>query len=575
MELLHTSLQMIAEEYSKQIEKELDTWKKEKKLEKLFKGDASLWTNNDEANWLGWLDVAAETKQIPLIKTLSKHLANLNITDVVVLGMGGSSLCPDTMAKTFGQIPNFPRLHILDSTDPDEIHHLESQINLPNTFFIVSSKSGTTLEPNIFNDYFYAKLQTLLGKKEVGDRFIAITDPNTPMVEKAKKDHFKEIFFGVPSIGGRYSALSNFGMVPAGLMGINLDEFLKYSIAMQQACAQYTRDDENPGLLLGVILGVYANNGKNKITFFTSPQIESLASWLEQLIAESTGKEGKGLIPIALEAIGTPNDYSHDRLFVYIRCETEENQAQDIAVDALEQAGFPVVTINFLNKMHLGAEFFRWEMATAVAGSIIGINPFNQPDVEESKKLALEMTSRYDQTEKLPEQKPFFTSDGISLFTDDNNLQELNKHLAGDPSLESYLRAHLQRLKVNDYFNISAFIDMSNENINLIQKFRILIRNNKKVATCLGFGPRFLHSTGQLYNGGPNSGVFLQITTDHKNDIPIPNHKYTFGTVITAQAQAYFTVLGKRSRRVLRVHIDKNLKDGLTQLNELIAKALS
>lgn len=549
---------------------ELNTWHTDNKVQRLWAHDASLWTNTDESQWMGWLDVAAEDKELLRIESLANKIKTGHFTDIALLGMGGSSLCPAMMASTFGQIAGFPRLHILDSTDPTQIRHFEDQLDLKNTFFIVSSKSGSTLEPNIFKAYFYARMQAVLNKLDVGDHFLAITDPGSKLEAIAKDDHFRAIFNGIPSIGGRYSALSNFGMVPSGLMGLDVKELLHQAKAMRKACSLSVPVKDNPSVVLGVILGVCAKHGKNKVTLIASPGIHSLGAWLEQLLAESTGKEGKGLIPVDQEPLGKPAVYSHDRVFVYIRLESAPDLDQDRNIAALEQAGFVVVRLGLLDKMHLGAELFQWEIATDVAGSIIGIDPFNQPNVEESKVLALQLTAKYAETGQLPESSPFFSEHGISLFADDNNKDEIAKHLVGSPSLKGYLKAHLDRVKQDDYVNLSAFIEMSDEHTALLQESRILIRDDKKIATCLGFGPRFLHSTGQAYVGGPNTGVFFIFTADYSEDIQIPDHPYTFGLVIKAQAQSYFTVLGKRSRRVLRVHLGNDVNGGLKRFRALL-----
>jgi transaldolase / glucose-6-phosphate isomerase len=560
--------------YMDMIVAELNVWQKENKVQDLWQSDATLWTNSDESKWMGWLNVAAEKSAVSRIEDLANEIKAAGFVDIVLMGMGGSSLCPAMMAKTFGKIADYPRLHILDSTDPLQIRHLENSIDLKKTFFIVSSKSGTTLEPNIFKEYFYTRLQVVLNKTEVGDCFLAITDVGTSLETIAKEDHFKTIFHGVPSIGGRYSALSNFGMVPSGLMGVDVKEFLRHVETMQQACLPTVLVKDNPGVVLGVILGVCAKHGKNKVTFIASPGIQSLGEWLEQLLAESTGKNGKGLIPVDKEPLADPTVYGNDRVFIYIRLESAPDLDQDRAVRAFEQAGFVVVKLNLFDKMHLGAELFRWEIATAVASSILGVNPFNQPDVEESKVLTSQLTDQYQRTGQLTRPSPFYSEDGMELYTDEKNEHEISKLLVCAPSIPGYLRAHLNRIKQGDYVDLSAFIEMSDAHTVLLQESRVLIRNNKKVATCLGFGPRFLHSTGQVYKGGPNTGVFLQITTDYSEDIQVPGHRYTFGLVITAQAQADFTVLGKRSRRVLRIHLQKDVHSGLQRLRDFIQRAL-
>lgn len=560
------------------IEEELDRWQKKNKLQRLLAGDASLWTNSDENQWLGWLKVAEEEqKEVPTIEALAAKIKMDGYQYIVVLGMGGSSLCPAMLAETFGKIENNPLLQVLDSTDPMQIHHLEKRIDLEKTLFIVSSKSGSTLEPNIFLQYFQARLQTILKKQDVGDRFIAITDPGTKLEKIAKDEHFRVIFYGVPSIGGRYSALSNFGMVPAGLMGINVKEFLQYAQKMEQSCISSHPIKNNPGVVLGVILGVCANLGKDKITFITSKGIHALGAWLEQLLAESTGKQGKGLIPIDNEPLADPDKYGDDRVFIYIRLENDHDDKQDKAIDALEQSGQVVVRLNLPNKEQLGNELFRFEMATAVAGSIIGINPFNQPDVEGSKELAAKLISEYEKTGNMKKPKLLFSEGGIELFTDDRNTQEIEEHfsgMSGNPSLVAYIRSHLNRVQPGDYVNISAFIEMSKEHIEILQRCRVLIRDEKKVATCVGFGPRFLHSTGQDYKGGPNTGVFLQITAEHNKDIPIPNRNYSFGLVIDAQAEADFEVLAERKRRVIRIHLGKETTTELKKFCQDLEKAM-
>jgi hypothetical protein len=464
---------------------------------------------------------------------------------VLLLGMGGSSLCPEVLAVTFGKQPGYPELHILDSTDPQQIKAIESKIDISRTLFIVSSKSGSTLEPNIYKQYFFERAGG------DGRRFIAITDPGSKMQQVAESDKFRKIFFGLPSIGGRYSALSDFGMVPAAIMGLDMKKFLSRTEEMVYACSSCVATDQNPGVVLGTILGTLARQGKDKVTIIASPAIHDLGAWLEQLLAESTGKEGKGLIPVDREPVAAPSVYGKDRVFVYERFTPEPDAAQDAAVDALEAAGHPVVRIAMDDRYDLGQEFFRWEIATAVAGSIIGINAFNQPDVEASKIETRKLTTEYEKTGKLPAETPIFEEKGIKLFTDEKNAKALGKHA----TVRDYLKAHLDRMGAGDYFALLAYIEMKPSNEDALQQIRVRIRDEKKVATCLGFGPRFLHSTGQAYKGGPNSGVFLQITCDDAADLAVPGQSYSFGTVKAAQARGDFDVLATRGRRALRIHL--------------------
>ncbi len=553
------------------ISEELENWQKKNKLQRLWASDSSLWTNQDENKWTGWLSVPElECAELQKIKALAQELKAAAFTDIVLLGMGGSSLCPAMMAETFGKVDDHPRLHILDSTDPSQVRHLDDQLDLKTTFFIVSSKSGSTLEPNLFKKYFYRRVQDVVGKTDVGSYFAAITDPNSSLDHLAQKSNFKAIFYGLPSIGGRYSALSNFGMAPAGLMGIDIKYFLEQARYMMDLCAQMTSLQDNPGVMLGIILGVCAKQGKDKLTFITSPGITALGAWLEQLIAESTGKQGRGIIPVDQEPLGNLSVYGHDRLFAYICLTLDPDPEQERRVIALEKAGQVVVRCNLDNKLHLGAELFRWELATAVASSILGVNPFNQPDVEASKVRTMELMAIHQKTGKMPQDEPIFSDQGFQLFTDETNARDLNRHLKGIPSIEAYLRAHLARVCPGDYVDLSAFIEMSEAHIVLLQQSRLLIRDAKRVATCLEFGPRFLHSTGQIYKGGPNTGVFLQITADPDHDISIPGETYTFGLVLRAQAQADFEVLAQRSRRVLRIHLTQDIGAGLRQLYEIL-----
>ena len=550
----------------------LEEWKRNNKVARLWQKDASLWSGTDESNWLGWLTITEEQlAHIDALKQIAEDVKKARFKDALLLGMGGSSLCPEVLRMTFGKIKGYPELHVLDSTDPAQIKAIEAKVDLKSTICIVSSKSGSTLEPNIYKQYFFERVKAKVGEKEAGNRFIAITDPGSKLRQVAEADKFRKIFFGVPSIGGRYSALSNFGMVPAAVMGIDVAKFLKNTEEMVEACDASSAADSNPGVVLGTILGVATNHGRDKITIFTSPGIFDLGAWLEQLIAESTGKIGKGIIPVDRERLAKPATYGNDRVFAYLRLASKPNKAQDAAVAALEKAGHPVVRITLPNNYNLGQEFFRWEIATAVAGSIIGINAFNQPDVEASKIETKKLTSQYETTGSLPPESPFFEEKGIKLFADEKNAAALK----GGAKLADVLKTHLSRLGAGDYFAVLGYITMNPTNEKTLQTIRHAVRDKKRVATVLGFGPRFLHSTGQAYKGGPNSGVFLQITCDDAKDLPVPGQKYTFGVVKAAQARGDFAVLAERGRRALRVHLGKNLKSGLATLTKAVQKAIA
>src|SRR5437773_2115120 len=409
-----------------------------------------------------------------------------------------------------------------------------------------------------------------LGADQAGGRFIAVTDPGSNLEKEAKADRFRHIFPGVKTIGGRYSALSNFGMVPAAAMGLDVERLLDEAERMLHACAPGVPAEENPGLVLGTILGLAARRGMDKLTLFASPGLHDLGAWLEQLLAESTGKEGKGIIPVDRERLGPPEAYGNDRVFAYLRLEEAPDAAQDAAVLALEKAGKPIIRIHVETTHDLAEEFVRWEIGTAIAGAVIGINPFNQPDVEASKIATKTLTSEYEKTGRLPSETPFFEGEGVKLFADPRNSEAL-KTAVGAPSLTAYVKAHLDRLGPGDYLGLLAYVQMNVTHEEALQAARHRVRDRKRVATCLGFGPRFLHSTGQGYKGGPGSGVFLQVTCDDAKDVAVPGQKYTFGIVKSAQARGDFQVLAERGRRALRVHLGPDVAAGLRTLTAVRA----
>ena len=553
----------------------LEDWRAGNKVRRLWQRDASLWTGADEASWLGWLDITEEQiAQSDGLRRLAEDAKTGGFSDILLLGMGGSSLCPEVLDKTYGRVAGFPQLHVLDSTDPAQVKTFAGKVDLAKTLFVVSSKSGTTLEPNIFKQYFFERAKQAVGADKAGSRFVAVTDPGSKMQQVAEGDHFRHILFGRPSIGGRYSALSNFGMGPAALMGLDISRFLGQVMKMVKACGADVALELNPGALLGIILGTAAKDGRDKVTIITSPGISDLGAWLEQLLAESTGKQGHGIIPVDRETLAAPGIYGNDRVFAYLRLEPSPDAQQDAKVAALEEAGHPVIRIPVADIYDLGQEFFRWEFATAVAGAIIGINAFNQPDVEASKIATRNLTSEYEKTGSLPAESPILEESGIRLFTDSKNAEALAKAAGSDKSLQGYLRAHLNRIAAGDYFAVLGYIEMNPEHEARLQAMRHAVRDRKHVATCLGFGPRFLHSTGQAYKGGPNSGVFLQITCDDAADLPVPGQKYTFGVVKAAQARGDFQVLAERGRRALRVHLGKDLQAGLNALSKAFHQSL-
>jgi len=549
-------------------------WQSSGKMQRLWARDATLWTGTFEAGWLGWLDIVEDQIAHDIeLRNLAKEVWSAGFKDVLLLGMGGSSLCPEVLRMTFGKIAGYPDLHVLDSTDPAQVKAFENKIDIARTLFIVSSKSGSTLEPNIFKQYFFERAKQAVGADNAGSHFLAITDPNSKMQKVAEADRFRHIFFGRPSIGGRYSALSNFGMAPAAVIGIDTKKFLDRAQEMVRACGPSISVEENPGAVLGIILGTAAQSGRDKVTIITSPDISDLGAWLEQLLAESTGKVGKGIVPVDREELAAPEVYGNDRVFAYVHTDFATDVTTETKLAALEKAGHPVVRISMPDIYDLGAEFFRWEIATAVAGAILGINAFNQPDVEASKIATRNLTSEYEQTGSLPAENPVLEGGGIKLFTDEKNAAYLTRTAGEDKSLAGYLKAHLGRIGAGDYFALLGYIQMNAEHVKQLQAIRLAVRDRKHVATCLGFGPRFLHSTGQAYKGGPNSGVFLQVTCDDALELPVPEQKYTFGVVKAAQARGDFQVLAERGRRALRVHLH-DVESGLATLTAAMQKAL-
>ncbi|MDA9433125.1 bifunctional transaldolase/phosoglucose isomerase [Bradyrhizobium sp. CCBAU 51627] len=558
----------------KAVAKSTEEWRASAKIRRLWQRDKSVWTGTDEDKWLGWLDSAAKA-DVADYEDYANRVKSQKFSDAVVLGMGGSSLGPEVLAETFARKPGFPKLHVLDSTDPAEVRAMEARIDLANTVFIVSSKSGGTTEPNAMKDYFHERVAKALGPKaKTGFRFIAVTDPGSSLEKAAKKLNYARIFHGEPSIGGRYSVLSPFGLVPAATAGIDVRTFIKHALSMVRSCGPDVPPSENPGVQLGLAMGLAGLEGRDKVTILSSKKIADFGAWAEQLIAESTGKEGKGLIPIAGEPLGDSAAYGNDRFFIDIRTEGETDAAHDSALAGIEAAGHPVVRIVMKSIDHLGQEFFRFEMATAVAGAILGINPFDQPDVEAAKIKTRELTSAYEKTGALPAEQPVVSTKEADLYTDEANAAAL-RAAGANGDLTSWLKAHLSRSSHGDYVALLGYIARDKANIDALQAMRLDVREKRHVATCAEFGPRFLHSTGQAYKGGPDSGVFLQITADDAKDLAVPGQKASFGVIKAAQARGDFDVLTERGRRALRVHLKGGLKKGLAALNAALNDALN
>ena len=543
----------------KAVDARLETARAQAWPRRLWHGDASLWTGHDEGKWLGWIAAAQGTQVAPDAIQAVAALGR-GRKDAVLLGMGGSSLGPEVLARMFGGESNGPKLHVLDSTDPGQIADVAGAIDPHEAVFIVSSKSGSTMEPELLRAYFWQ----LSGQD--GARWIAVTDPGSHLEETAKRDGYARIVPGDPAIGGRYSVLSAFGVVPAAVMGMDVRAFFEATAPMVFACGADAPPAENPGVRLGAVIGEAAVAGRDKLTILPSPGVAPLGAWLEQLLAESTGKEGKGIVPVDLEPAGDPGVYGDDRLFVHFHLEGDHDEALEAKLKALREAGQPLVTIHLAKPELLGQEFVRWEFATAVAGAVIGIDPFDQPDVEDAKVATRKLVDAYEQKGALePEHAAAETAD-FAVFT--------HEGAAGEGDAAARLQALLGSLQAGDYFGVLAYVTRNAADEAQVEAMRVAVRDARRVATVAGFGPRFLHSTGQAYKGGPNSGVFLVVTRDPDPDLDVPGRKASFGTVQIAQARGDMDVLAARGRRVLRVHLKRG-GGGLPALVDAVKTAVA
>jgi transaldolase/glucose-6-phosphate isomerase len=559
-----------------QVQEALRQVQSEQIVTRIWSHDGTVWKKDPSVqkeitSWLGWLDVVSllQSKADDL-KSFAKEVKDAGFSSVVLLGMGGSSLAPEVIHRVLGPTQGYPRFFMLDSTDPGTIEALERRIDPAKSLFIVASKSGGTTEVMSFYHYFRAKVDSTKGDK-AGENFVAITDPGTSLEKLATDEGFRRTFLNMPDIGGRYSALSYFGMLPAALMGVDIDNFLSSARAMTEQCKPCVSVQHNPGAWLGTIMGKAFQAGRDKVTIFTSPDLDSFGLWAEQLIAESTGKEGKGLVPVAGEPVGRPSAYGRDRLFVYLGVEGATDNAQERDIQKLEAAGNPVVRLKMANKSDLGAEFFRWEMAVATAGHFIGVNVFDQPNVQESKDNTKALLELYEKDGKLPERSPILQSDGIALYGNEEQLARAGS----EGTLGSALRAFFSTVRPGDYVALLAYMPTTGEHEELFQDARVSIRDTLKVATTFGYGPRFLHSTGQLHKGGPNTGVFIQITCDARHDLPIPGQDYTFGTLIRAQSMGDIQSLDKHGRRAIRLHIRGDHAEGVEHIRAAIRDAVA
>ncbi|MFN2568776.1 MAG: bifunctional transaldolase/phosoglucose isomerase [Candidatus Dormibacteria bacterium] len=528
---------------------------------RLWERDPNLWKPGDShhaaviANRLGWLDVVGTMREeLPNLLRLAAEVREEGVRDAVLLGMGGSSLCPEVLRASLGSAAGHPRLHVLDTTDPAAIASVTEAVEPRETLFIVASKSGTTLETLCHLSHFWEVVRES-GITDPGRRFLAITDPGSSLATLAGERSFRRIFENPSDIGGRYSALSYFGLVPAAIMGLDVETLLDRADAMRMQCSAGIPGELNCGLVLGTVLGRLAITGRDKVTIVSSEPVAAFSLWVEQLIAESTGKEGRGIVPIGGEALGCPDVYGDDRLFVALRVGSESSTL-DSRIASLRQAGLPVVTIEMADLYDLGAEFFRWEFATAVAGAVMGIDPFDEPNVQESKDNTTRVLAESAAEGRVPEEPPTVSEYGTSVY-------------GGPPadSLDGALSAFLGGVTPPDYIALMAYVTPSPANDAALQELRTALRDRHRTATTLGFGPRFLHSTGQLHKGGPNTGVFIQITADDAGDVPIPGRPFTFSLLKRAQARGDLLSLRSHGRRVIHVHVGADVEMGVRRLS--------
>ena len=556
---------------------------------RLWRKDATLWKTAPREqeqirNSLGWLTVTQTMEEcLGDLEEFRRDVTQAGFQHVVHMGMGGSSLAPLVFASSFAPGENGLPLTVLDTTDPATILGIERRVPLANTLFIVASKSGTTAEPSAFGEYFYARVREQKGER-AGENFVAITDPGSPMVDLAAARGFRKTFLNFPDIGGRYSALSYFGLVPAALMGMDVGEFLVRALRMVHAGTSSVPDDESPALVLGAALGELGYHWQDKLTFLVPDAIGTLGLWLEQLLAESTGKEGTGILPVAGEPLGIPATYGDDRIFVLYRLKSEPDEPLTHAAAALQEAGHPVITITLEDRLDLAQEFFRWEMATATAGAVLKINPFDQPNVQESKDNTNRLLAMVRDQGSLPESTPALVEGALSLYSDSHapTIEEALRYFFGQAAAESastsdapVSSANAHDASSGSYIAILAYLPETPETNRTLQSIRALLRDKYRVATTAGYGPRYLHSTGQFHKGGPNTGLYLELTADDAEDIQIPGQPYTFGTFKQAQALGDLEALHRHGRRAVRIHLGKDVARGLLELEQAVKRAIT
>jgi len=539
-------------QWDKPVEDRLGAWQRGNFARRLWAKDHSLWSAKplpeltDRMGWLALPEIMHE--QVPALTAFADGVRDEGFRHVVLLGMGGSSLAPEVFQRTFGNASRRPELIVLDSTHPDAVRSVESRVDVAKTLFLVSSKSGTTTETNSFFYYFWQRLRE--SGKQPGPHFAAITDPGTPLEKLAADRSFRRTFSAPPEVGGRYSALTVFGLVPAALIGVDIRRLLDAALTSAEGSAFCVPEPSSAPLRLGAALGELTLAGRDKVTFLASPSLEAFPIWAEQLIAESTGKSGQGIVPVADEPLGTAEVYGKDRFFAVLLLEGDSSTQLAARVKALEGAGHPVGYIQLRHKIDLGQEFFRWELAVAAAGAVLGINPFDQPDVQLAKELAKKAMAGAGSQSDEP-------GAGLVRVEDGSALARAASELLGS-------------VKAGDYISLQAYLNPAPETWSTLQQIRARLRDRTKAATTVGFGPRFLHSTGQLHKGGPNTGVFLQIVDEPAEQLPVPETNYSFAQLIRAQAEGDYQALKQRGRRVLRVQLGRNAAAGLQQLERAL-----
>ncbi len=561
------------------LERESASWTADERVGRLWQRDPAVWTGGDEGRWLGWLDVPdPEGPEVRRLEAFVHQVHRDGFVSAALLGMGGSSLCPEMLQRIFGPGGGV-ELRVLDSTDPAQVRAFESTLDIDRTLFVVSSKSGTTLETSLLHAHFFERVRERTGGEGAGARFVAVTDPGSALDRLATERGFRAVFHGEASIGGRYSALSYFGLAPAALVGLDVRLLLTRARAMADACGPESPPSANPGVQLGLLLGLAARAGRDKATLVTSPGLDGFGAWVEQLLAESTGKDGRGIVPVDGERLDDSSVYGDDRVFAATTLYDESDEGREEALDALARAGHPVVRVRAGDRYDIAAECFRWEFATAVAGAVLGVHPFDQPDVEASKVATRAITSQGAAGGRTAPAPPVaalaYDAGVVSAYVERPYSAALRRSVGAEAPLQDWVTAHLRRLRPRGYFAVLAYLEMCDPYRQFLDELRHRVRAATRVATTVGFGPRFLHSTGQAHKGGPADGLFLILTCGHAVDVPVPHQELTFGAVEDAQAAGDCAVLAARRRRWLRLHIDGHVGSGLATVASLVSNALA